>query len=174
MSRTDPQPQIRIVSCISGVTVTEERPLPSSEANPDAPTPGSAGGVESGPTRVPARSSPARPDGGGTSAPREWLVARIPPGFQVVAECQRFAAIGAAGEASASFDYHSPTGTSPVRITMHIVRSAAASQWALRIIWEKAGQVAYLDEKGGCRGCGRQIVGARVSDKGRVFVWHIE
>jgi hypothetical protein len=112
--------------------------------------------------------------GAGVGRPREWLVSRIPPGFQVLAECETFAAIGDPGGASAAFDYHNPTGTGPVRITLDIVQNAGANQWALRITWVRAGQVAYLDEKGGCRGCGRQIVGARVTAQGRIFVWHLE
>lgn len=157
-----------------GLIVTEEKPLPP-PAPPDAAAPQVwPGSVEPGPSGVLDRPAPAQPGRADLSRPRQWLVTKIHPGFEVVAECETFAAIGDPGDATAVIDYHNPTGTAPVRITMNIVKNDRPSQWALRITWVRAGQVAYLDQKGGCRGCGRQIVGARVTDEGRVIVWHIE
>ncbi len=153
----------------------EERPIPSPDSDPEATPPQPpGGGVEPGPNRALDRPAPAPSDGAGASRSREWLVTKIHPGFEIVAECETFAAIGDPGNATAVIDYHNPTGSAPVRIAIDLVKNARLSQWALRITWVRAGQVAYLDQKGGCRGCGRQIVGARVNDQGRIFVWHIE
>jgi hypothetical protein len=108
-----------------------------------------------------------------TNPTEPWMVSKASDGFRLFADCVQGVGIEGLGKDADTVQYYSPTGTAPQLISISVIRCEGVRQWRVRVVWPGAASLEHLDIAGKCRGCGHEIIDAKVTDRGSLLIGHL-